>query len=335
MKRKPPTMADVARRAGVSPMTVSRALRDGTLISEETRRKIREVADALGYVRDARASAFGTGRTGFVAMTIPSINNGNFADTVRGATEALAESGLQLLLGYTNYDVEEEERLVRAFLERRPEAMMVTGGAHTKACRRLLSGFDGPVVETWDLPKAPIGHVVGFSNAEAGRIMARHLFERGYRRIGFIGGAAHADTRGADRRRGFAEALEEFGLATERVSPGRAPTTMREAAAAAHALFDDWPDTDAVMCVSDIAAFGAFSAAQKRGLAVPTDVAIAGFGAYDIAEFTHPQITTLDVGAYEIGRRAADFATLGDAEPGWREVERIDIRLVVRASTGS
>ncbi|MGD1922705.1 MAG: LacI family DNA-binding transcriptional regulator [Paracoccaceae bacterium] len=101
------TMADVARLAGVSPMTVSRALRSNTSGSEATREKIKVAADRLGYVVDVTAAAFSSGRSGFVAMTIPSISNANFADTARGLTEGLRESGLELLLGYTDYDMTE------------------------------------------------------------------------------------------------------------------------------------------------------------------------------------------------------------------------------------
>ncbi|MEM1130968.1 MAG: LacI family DNA-binding transcriptional regulator, partial [Pseudomonadota bacterium] len=200
-------MADVARLAGVSPMTVSRALKPDTSVSAATRDRIRAAADKLGYVIDITAASFSSGRSGFVAMTIPSINNANFADTARGLTEGLQDSGLELLLGYTDYDMAEEERLVEAFLRRRPEAIVVTGGAHTARCRALLDGAGVPVVETWDLPAEPVDRVVGFSNADAGARMARHLFDQGHRRIGFIGGDGARDTRGADRQRGFLTAL--------------------------------------------------------------------------------------------------------------------------------
>ena len=330
-------MTDVARLADVSPMTVSRALRPGTRISSETRRKIVEAAETLGYVIDTTASGFASGRTGFVAMTIPSINNANFADTALGVTEGLRGSGLELLLGYTNYDINEEERLVETFLRRRPEAVVVTGGAHTDRCRRLLQAYGAPIVETWDLPTDPVQHVVGFSNARAGRIMATHLHGHGYRKIGFLGGEAARDTRGADRRRGFQAALEEFGLPADRVIvSGQLPTRMREASQMMRSFLDRWPDSDAVMCVSDLAAFGAMSVALKIGLKVPEQIAIAGFGAYDVAEFALPQITTIDVKAYDIGFQAASIitrhlnATGGEPPP---EIHEVSFTVLQRASS--
>ena len=193
-------MMDVAQRAGVSPMTVSRAFKDGTSVSAKTREKVTAAADELGYVFDSTASNLRSQKTNFVAVTIPSINNANFAQTVRGLSDALRPRGLQVLLGYTDYDMAEEERLVEQLLTRRPEAIVVTGGSHTPRARRLLQNAGIPVVETWDLPKDPIENVVGFSNAAAVERLVDHLVEEGKTRIAFIGGDATRDTRGADRR---------------------------------------------------------------------------------------------------------------------------------------
>ena len=114
-------MADVARVAGVSPMTVSRAFKADSSVSEATREAILKAADELGYVFDSTASSLRSQRTDFVAVTIPSINNANFADTVRGLSDGLKARGLQILLGTTDYDMAEEERLIEQLLRRRRE----------------------------------------------------------------------------------------------------------------------------------------------------------------------------------------------------------------------
>lgn len=183
-----PTMKEVAAAAGVSVMTVSRAFRSDASISDDTRERIRKVADELGYVFDAVASNLRSQRSGFVAVTIPSINNANFADTVGALTSRLDAAGLQVLLGRTNYDMAEEERLIGQLLRRQPEALVVTGGHHTDRARKMMQNAAIPVIETWDLPAPPLGHVVGFSNADAMRVMVAHLTGRGYRKIAFIGG---------------------------------------------------------------------------------------------------------------------------------------------------
>ncbi|MFN4129432.1 MAG: LacI family DNA-binding transcriptional regulator, partial [Paracoccaceae bacterium] len=268
--RKTPTMADVARLAGVSPMTVSRAFKTDSSISDTTRHAILRAADDLGYVFDSTASSLRSQRTDFIAVTIPSINNANFADTVRGLSEGLKARGLQILLGYTDYDMAEEERLIDQFLRRRPEAIVMTGGRHTPRARRMLENAGIPVIETWDLPEDPIGHVIGFSNADAVRGMVEHFVAKGLTRIAFIGGDTTRDTRGADRRAGFMAAMRAHGLdATRLISAGVPPISMREGAEAMGRLLETLPDTQAVICVSDLSAFGALTECQRRGVDVP------------------------------------------------------------------
>ena len=309
-------MADVARLAGVSPMTVSRALRPNTPASKETRARILKAAEDIGYVLDSTASGLSSRQSGFIAMTIPSINNTNFADTLRGLSEGIKDIGLDLLLGYTNYDMNEEERVVRSLLRRRPEAVVVTGGNHTDKCRKLLSACGVPVIETWDLPASPIENVVGFSNSHAAELMANHFYELGRRKIGFVGGHTLTDTRGFERRTGFLTALSKLGLEDHRVSDtGPPPTSMNGGAAALSNLLDNHPDTDAIMCVSDAAAFGAMSECQRKGIKIPQDIMIGGFGADDVSSNSIPTITTVEVGTYQIGVKTAEIIRNALSDP--------------------
>ncbi|OJF91308.1 LacI family DNA-binding transcriptional regulator [Pararhizobium antarcticum] len=301
-----PTMADVARKAGVSAMTVSRALRQNSYVSEEARERIMAAVNDLGYVLDQAAGSLSSRKTGFVAAIIPSINNSNFSDTARGITDALENTGLQLLLGYTDYSVEREEKLIESMLRRRPEGIILTGGAHTARARRMLEKAAIPVVETWDIPTNPVDQVVGFSNGEAMALLVRTLAAKGYTRFGYIGGTTSRDTRGSQRRAGFVRALEELGLPTGRViSFGVPPISMEQGAQAIVSLLDRWPDTQVVLCVSDLSAFGALMECRRRGLRVPEDIAIAGFGDYEISACSHPRMTTINVGCYDIGQLAA------------------------------
>lgn len=333
--RKTPTMADVARLAGVSPMTVSRAFRRDSSVSEATREAILKAAEELGYVLDSTASSLRSQRTDFVAVTIPSINNANFAETLRGLSEGLKARGLQILLGYTDYDIHEEERLIEQLLRRRPEAIVVTGGRHTPRARRLLGNAGLPVIETWDLPAQPIGHVVGFSNADAVRGMIDHFVRQGASRIAFIGGDADRDTRGTGRREGFVAAMRAQGLDASRlIDAGAPPISMREGADAMGRLLDTLPDTQAVICVSDLSAFGALTECQRRGIRVPEDIWIAGFGDYEIAEVSVPALTTINPFPREIGARAA--ALILDVLDGRQTAPatlRIAPELIVRQSS--
>ena len=317
-------MADVAARVGVSKMTVSRALKRsdglGREDSQALRQRILQACTDMGYVLDHTARTFSSKRSGVVAVVIPSLNSSNFSETAQGITSVVEGAGLQLLLGYSDYRLENEERLIRELLTRRPEGVVLAGGSHTSDARTMLKASGVPVIETWDLPPNPIEHTVGFSNAEAAASMVRHLHGLGYRSIGFIGGTSNRDTRGADRRKGYADAIRALGLPENRIiSFGQPPISMAQGSQALAQLLQRWPDVDAVLCVSDLAAFGALAECQRRAIAVPKRIAIAGFGDFEVGRNCYPAITTVAIDSHALGHatgelllRAIDAARLGE-----------------------
>lgn len=329
-------MQDVAAAAGVSTMTVSRALKHDGRIAPATRRRILKIVSDLGYVTDRIAGSFSSQRSGFVGVLVPSLNNPHFAETAAGLQEVLTPAGLQMLLGHTNYQRQTAERLIETMLERRPEAMIVTFDDHTERARQLLTAAGIPVIEIWEQPRKPIGHVVGFSNRAAAAAMTQHLIASGRRHIGYIGEAHDAGTRGAERRKGFVDAMKGGGLdAGRRVALVAPPISMMDGRAAMAALLDRWPDTEAVMCVSDPAAFGALSACVLRGCDVPGDVAIAGFGDFEISRSALPAISTVSVSGVEIGTRAGTLLLeLLRSKSSAPQVVTVDAHPVVRASSG-
>jgi len=301
-------MSDVAERVGVSAMTVSRALRDDASIAPDTRARIMQAVEEVGYVLDQSARSLVSRRTEFIAALIPSINNSNFSDTARAITEVLEPAGIQLLLGYTDYSIENEERLLEAMLRRRPEGMILTGGRHTERSRKILEQAGIPIIEIWDLPDRPIEHVVGFSNKSAASALVHYLHGKGHRRIAFIGGTSDRDERGAERRQGYEFAVNELGLAVPRiVSIATVPISMRHGAEAILRLMEQSPEVEAAMCTSDLSAFGAIMECRRRGWSVPSRIAIAGFGDFEVASCSYPTITTVDVSSGAIGREAAEL----------------------------
>ncbi len=333
----PPRMADVAKLAGVSKMTVSRVLA-GRNVAEKTRTRVQEAIESLGYLPDASAGTLSSGRSEFIVALVPSLNSSNFADTVRGLNDSIREQGLRLLLGDTDYQPDQEALLVRTLLRHRPLGVMLTGSAHLDITRKLLLQAKVPVVETWDVPTEPIDQSVGFSNAEAAAAMVRYLLGCGYRRIGFIGGASPLDHRGLQRREGYLKALNELNIEPRIVEYGESPITMNHGGEAIRRLLERWHDTDAVMCVSDLSAFGAIMHCHRYGLKVPGDIAVAGFGDFEVSRHCTPTITTVSVEPYRIGWRAGEMLLAsaaaqreGTAKP--REVSIIDYRIIPREST--
>jgi LacI family gluconate utilization system Gnt-I transcriptional repressor len=330
-------MADIAEALGVSAMTVSRAFKGDTGVKSETRVAILSKADELGYVFDSTAANLRQSRTGFVAVIIPSLENANFSATVRSLSKTLNKKDMQILLANTEYNPEEEERLITQLLRRNPDAIILTGSKHTKRTVSLLKKATIPVIEIWELPETPIGNVVGFSNGDAMQLLVDHLVKSGRRRIGFLGGETANDPRGQLRRAGFITALKRHGMDSHRLVPlGVAPVGMSEGAQGLDLLFERFPDADAILCVSDLVAFGALAQCARRGIKVPEVLAIAGFGNYEIGRVCEPTLTTVDVKAEAIGQRTAEVVLellFGDADE--KQMMRYEIQpdLIVRRST--
>lgn len=331
---KRPTMADIARLTGVSTMTVSRAFKNDGSVNDKTRDEVVKAAHGLGYVFNATASSLRMQKTDFIAAIIPSLNNANFSDTISGLSAALSPRGIQALLGYTNYNIDEEERLIEQLLRRRPLAIVVTGRKHTSRATELLRNANIPVVEIWDCPARPIGYYVGFSNAQAIESLVTHLHQAGYHRIAFLGGDSDGDRRGHDRRQGFIKAMKACGLDESwLIDIGDPPIKMEDGARAMARLLLDYPDADAVIGVSDLCAFGAMTECQRRGIEVGQQIAIAGFGNYEISNICIPRLTTIDVQARGIGELTGQMLLdLFDQKPNIQNI-RIKPRLIIRETS--
>lgn len=302
------TMRDVAKRAGVSRMTVSRALKENSPVSRETREKILKVVREMNYVPDQMAGSLTTKRSGFVAVLVPSLNNLHFAETVQALTEELETLGLQILLGYTNYSSEREEQLVETMLRRRPEAVVLSYDGHSERTRVLLQDVGVPVIELWERPENPIGHTIGFSNRQAAEQMTSALIDQGYRNIAFLGEASDDWTRGAERRAGFRDAMAAAGLSDHRMmQAGKPPMSIEDGAEALPELLSRFPDLDCVFCVSDAPAFGVLSALKARGVDVPGEIGVAGFGNFEVSRFSDPTISTVVVDPRRIGGQAGQL----------------------------
>jgi LacI family transcriptional regulator, gluconate utilization system Gnt-I transcriptional repressor len=310
-------MRDVARSLGVSTMTVSRALRADSSVAPATRQAVLEAVEALGYVPDQTAASLSSRRSGFIAILVPSLNNPHFSETVLELSRLLDPTGLQLLIGDTNYDRSREEALVRAFLARKPEAVILTSDGHSEATVARLAAAGLPVVEIWDSPAEPIQHVVGFSNRDAMRVLVMQLADAGYRRIAYLGESADEGTRGEARRRGYLDAISGAGLEPPcicRIAPP--PATMSHGDEALQAVLDAQSDTDLIVCVSDPLAFGVVNACIRRGIRVPEQMAVAGFGDFELGRISSPSLTTVAVDALELASRIAEVVAgaIKDAE---------------------
>lgn len=332
------TIRDVARVANVSRMTVSRALKEPDLVKAETRQRILDAVAELAYVPDRAAGSLSTRRTGFVGLVLPTLTNATFAMVAHGLTEVLKDEDFHLLIGYSRYSLEEEENQIRNLLERRPEAIVLFNTVHSRAATAMLMREEVPVIEVADCPERAIQHAVGYSNYNTGRTAARYLIGRGFRRIGALGSLPlgdRADHRGESRIRGFEDELRLNGLSTDHVlRQGDAPVCFEHGGAAIASLLDRTPDLEAVFCVSDLCAVGAIMECQRRGIDVPNQLSVMGFGDFDIGRVINPALTTLRVDFFDIGRRAGQLALdlLSNKTDPAPKLFDVDISLIERAS---
>jgi LacI family gluconate utilization system Gnt-I transcriptional repressor len=298
------TLHDVAKLAGVAPITASRALNTPNQVSAEVLRKVGDAVARTGYVPNLLAGGLASTRSRLVAAVVPTISGPVFLETVQSLTEALAERGYQLMLGQAGYAGGREDALLEAIIGRRPDGIVLTGILHSAEGRRRLLASAIPVVETWDLTPTPLDMLVGFSHGEVGRAVAAYLHGKGRRRLAVVAGD---DERAARRTEAFRAAARALGLAEVRVVTVPAPTTLKSGRAALAALLAEADDIDAVFCSSDLLALGVLTEARVRGVPVPRQLAVVGFGDLEFAADLDPALSTVHIKGGAIGRQAARF----------------------------
>ncbi len=324
------TLSDVSKLAGVSAITVSRALNTPAMVSPETLERVRDAVARTGYVPNLIAGGLASNRSRLVAALVPTIAGPVFLETIQALTESLAEAGCQLMLGQSGYTGAREDALIDAIIGRRPDGIVLTGIMHSAQGRQRLLASGIPVVETWDLTPTPIDMLVGFSHEKAGAAVADLLHEHGYQRPGLVTADDH---RASLRQSGFVERLRALGVAEVPVVTAPPPTTLAAGREGWRQLRAAHPQIDVVFCSSDALAHGVITEAQAGGQVVPRDIAVMGFGNLGFAAHTHPALSTVHIDGTAIGRQAARFILdrVDGVDTGPR-IRDIGFSLVNRAS---
>ena len=327
------TLSDVARTAGVSPITASRALRGERGVAPELVQRVKAAADQLGYVPDPAARALASQRSVQVPVLVPLLSNALFVDVLEAVHRTLFPHGFQALIGVTHYDPLEEEQLLRTYLAHRPAGLLVTGLDRTEAARHLIATSGVPCVHLMETTPAPGVYCVGFSQQDAGHRMTAHLLAGGRKHVAFV--AAQLDPRTMQRAEGYRRCLKEAGLYDPRLellSPE--PSSIRLGAELLEEVLRTRPGVDAVFFCNDDLAQGGLLAAQRLGLAVPRQVAIAGFNDLAGSDQMLPPLTTVRTPRSAIGEASARMllALMRGEAPECNAVD-LGFELTVRAST--
>ena len=299
------TLRDVAKLAGVAPITASRVMNTPDQVSPEVRQRVLDAVQRTGYVPNRMAGGLASARSRLIAAVVPSTVMSVFMETIEALNSTLFDAGYQLMLGQSGYSADREELLLEAIIGRRPDGIFLTGimGAGKGRTRLVASGI--PVVETWDLTPTPIDMLVGFSNEEIGSSVCTWLYQRGYRRPALISGQ---DTRAQRRNASFLRQARSLGLGTDiPVCLTPPPTTLGAGRATLAELLARPGGVDAVFCSSDMLALGVMVEAQARGIRVPNQLGVVGLGDLEFAANLDPALTTVRIDGSRIGETAARY----------------------------
>jgi len=317
------TLRDVSEVSGVSEMTVSRVLRNRGDVSPATRAKVLDAARQLGYVPNKIAGALASQRVNLVAVIIPSMSNMVFPEVMSGISDALEGSGLQPVVGVTDYAPDREEGVLYEMLSWRPSGVILAGLEHSDAAQAMLRAAGIPIVEIMDVDGEPVDSVVGISHRRAGREMARAIVAAGYRRIGFMGSKMPEDHRARKRYEGFCAALAETGLTLadqEFYGGGSGLGKGREMTAQ---MLGRSPDLDFLYYSNDVIGAGGLLYCLQQGFDVPGKLGLAGFNGLELLDGLPVRLATMDACRREIGRRAAELVigVGGDGLVGGARIE--------------
>jgi LacI family transcriptional regulator, galactose operon repressor len=330
-----PTVDDVARHAGVSTATVSRCLNEPTIVREETRQRVMEAVQALGYAPNFGARSLVLNRTNIMGAVIPTMDNAIFARGLQSLEERLADNGVTLLVATSNYSPEKELNHIKTMLARGVDGLMLIGEARDPGAYDLLYQRKMPFVLAWTWKRDCKHLCVGFDNEEAGAMVAREVMGCGHKRLAMIAGITKGNDRAAERLRGVRKASKDAGKPLLPNMVVEAEYTFKAGQVAFLELMRRTPRPTAVICGNDVIAVGALAGAHQLGLRVPADVSVVGFDDIDIARYTRPPLTTVHVPHRRMGLTAANkLLAMRETEKGHAS-ERIEVEFMGRESLGS
>lgn len=325
---------DVARSAGVSLSTASRAISEPGLVHPDTRERVQRAVAMLGYVPHGAARALASRRSRTLGAVVPTLDNPIFASSTQALQRTLAAAGYTLLLASHEYDPEAELAVTRALVERGVDGLVLVGSDHSPELARFLAQSNVPFELTWTLDPAGHHHCVGFSNRLASIRMAQHLLDLGHREIAVLSGYTANNDRARERVAGVREALAGRGIPLPEARVVETAFSVARGRAALRALLEQDPKLTAVICGNDILALGALLECAARGLAVPADFSVAGFDDIELAAEVSPALTTVRIPTARIGQRAGERLLARLAGKRVAKAEEVPVELMLRASTG-
>ena len=326
--KKRANLRDVASAAGVSVATVSRVLNSPQSVSDDTRRRVQEVIDSLHFVPSAAARAINSGRTRVVGALVPTLDNAIFSKFLAALEARLGDHGLSLVVATTEGDPEVEAAKAKGLVNIGAEALIVSGVTHSPAFDALLARTRLPAIATSYFDPSYHLPTIGYDNAEAARMVLRHLVGAGHRNIAVLHGPRHHNDRTRARLDGLSGVAENVAIHCYETG-----ISVLGGAGAVDRLLAHRVRCSAVMCTSDVIAMGAMFELQRRGVKLPDDMSLIGIDDLPFSAVACPGITSVHLPVSKMGHLAAEAVIEWIEQGKVPEAKLIPVNLVVRQST--
>lgn len=328
------SLKDVARLAGVSTATVSRALNMPARVDPATLVRVRQAVARLRYVPHGAARALRSQRSYTLGAVVPSFDYALYARTTSAVESTLDGLGYSLLLAAHHYDLRTEVRLTRTMIQRGVEAFVFVGLDHDPELYVLLEEFARPYVLAWGVDRTRAHSSVGFDNRKATHDMTSHLITLGHRQFGLITAPHEGNDRARERSAGVQGALAEHGIA---LAPSRiryGSISLASATAAMRELLALVPRPTAVIATNDVFAVGAMLACREAGVRIPEEISVTGVDNTDLGATQTPSLTSISTPIVEIGRAAAQHLVARLEGKPFHRCQELPFELILRGSIG-
>lgn len=326
---------DVAQQAGVSPSTVSLYIRYPEKVSERTGAKIQHAIDQLGYVHNKIASQFTGGRSSSMAVVLPSLANIIFSRVIQQIERTVSEQGYQLSIASHDHNLEKEEAQVRAILQWSPAVIAIAGADHKPETLKMLENSGVPVVQMWQVDGSNFSAQVGNDHIHIGYEAARFLVESGCKKLGYFTTRFAEDIRARKRYEGFCHALAELGVSVALVDIPRTENIYQASRETLTKTLIKERGMDGIFCTSDAIASALLMEACDRGIRVPDQLSILGFGDFPSSAWMSPvSLSSVNLNADVIATRTAEMMLkMGSDENYHGEVCDVGFEIMPRGST--
>ncbi len=327
------TIREVAKRAGVAAITVSRVINRSGYVGEGTRRRVEEAIRELDYVPNVLARGLRSKRTHTLGLVVTDITNAFWTTVARGAEDAAVRDGYAVFLCNTDEDAGKQERYLQALLSRRVEGVIIAPASSQPAALQALSRAGLPFVMVDRRVPGLVADLVLGDSVGGARLLVEHLLSRGHRRIAHLGGPAGISTAD-DRERGYREALAAAGIAVEPGLVQRGDYRLESGYHLMRRLLERPQLPTAVCAANNVLGVGALAALREKGLRVPGDMAVACFDDLPQASLIDPFLTVVAQPAYEFGTIAVGLLLERLADPHRApQTVTLPVDLIVRRST--